>query len=91
MAKHQCPNRFGQEGAKGACFVEIEQGEKEGIANLKVGWSCVIVHNKEIPVSWLSEIIAVATGHAGGIAGFLAEHNCGGGYALKNNPAPYTG
>lgn len=88
MAKHVCPNRFVGEGANGACFFEIETEGKEGIANLHVGWSCVIVHNKEIPISWLSEIIAIATGHVGGIPGFLAQHGCGqeGGYALQVDP-----
>jgi len=82
MAKHVCRNAYHGEGARGGCFVEIEQTDREGFAVLDVGWSCVIVHRGEIPVSWLSEIIAIATGHKGGIAGFLAEHNYGGGYAL---------
>ncbi len=86
MAKHQCPNRFHGEGAKGGCFFEIEFSGTEGIALLDVGWSCVIVHSKEIPVTWLSEIIAIATSHKDGISGFLAEHNYGGGYALVCDP-----
>lgn len=87
MAKHICQNRFSGEGARGGCFIEIGPGEKEGSARLTAGWSCVIVHDKDIPVTWLSEIIAVATGHKGGISGFLAEHNYGGGYALECDPA----
>jgi hypothetical protein len=86
MAKHVCPNRYGGEGARGGCFFEIEPGEKPETAQMRVGWSCVIVHDKEIPVTWLAEVIAIATGHPGGIGGFLAEHNYGGGYALQCDP-----
>ncbi len=86
--KHICSNQFHGEGAKGGCYFEIAAGEREGMADLRVGWSCVTVHQNEIPITWLSEVIAVATGHAGGIAGFLAEHQCGGGYALVCDPAP---
>jgi hypothetical protein len=86
MAKHVCPNRFSGEDARGGCFFEIEPGEVEGMALLRAGWSCVIVHDAEIPVSWLSEVIAIATGHKDGVAGFLAEHNYGGGYALAVDP-----
>ena len=85
MAKHQCANKFYAEGAKGGCFFEIEES-KEGFARLDVGWSCVIVHQREIPISWLSEIIAIATSHKDGVAGFLAEHRYGGGYALNCDP-----
>lgn len=87
MPKHVCRNSYAGEGARGGCFIEIEPGENEGLALLRAGWSCVIVHDKEIPITWLSEIIAIATGHKGGIAGFLAEHNYGGGYALECDPA----
>ncbi|WP_448043748.1 hypothetical protein [Bradyrhizobium liaoningense] len=88
MAKHQCPNAFAQEGAKGACFFEIEpSGGAEGRAMVRVGWSCVIVCDQEVPISWLSELVAIATGHNGGIAGFLAEHRYGGdSYALMVDP-----
>lgn len=87
MAKHQCPNRYAGDDAKGGCFFEIERGEKEGTARLDVGWSCVVVHRDEIPVSWLSEVLAIATGHKGGIAGFLAENRYGGdSYALMCDP-----
>lgn len=88
MAKHTCQNRYQGDGARGGCYFEIEASEKDGVAQLDVGWSCVVVHRAEIPVTWLSEVIAIATGHKGGIAGFLAEHNCGGGYALDCDPAP---
>jgi hypothetical protein len=82
-------NRFAGEGANGGCFFEINS-EREGVAHLTVGWSCVIVHDAEIPVTWLSEIMAIATGHSGGIAGFLREHEgaIGGGYALMCDPEP---
>lgn len=83
---HVCPNRFAAEGAKGGCFVEIDASEHEAMARLEVGWSCVIVHDGEIPVTWLSEVIAIATAHEGGIAGFLKHHNYGGGYALQCDP-----
>jgi len=86
MAKHTCPVRYHGEGARGGCFFEIESGATEGMARLDVGWSCVIVHRKEIPVTWLSELVAIASGHKNGIAGFLAEHNYGGGYALMCDP-----
>lgn len=85
-SKHICPNQFVGEGAKGACFFEIYPAGKDGVAKLSVGWSCAVVHDKEIPITWLSEIVAVAAGYKGGIPGFLAEHNCGGGYALECDP-----
>lgn len=84
--KHVCPNSFHGEGARGGCFVEIEAGDTEGVATLRAGWSCVIVHDNEIPVTWLAEVIAIATGHKDGIAGFLRDHNYGGGYALQCDP-----
>lgn len=87
MAKHVCRNAYYGDGAKGGCFLEIQPSEREGFAVLDAGWSCVIVHRGEIPVSWLSEIIAIATGHKGGIAGFLAEQRYGGdSYALMVDP-----
>jgi hypothetical protein len=91
MPRHQCRNAYHGEGARGGCFVEIEATDREGIAYLHAGWSCVIVHQREIPVSWLSEIIAIATAHKGGVAGFLREHSYpddGGSYALMVDPAP---
>ena len=51
--------------------LRISQGSKPGLAELEVGWSCVHVHKGEIPITWLAEIIAIATGHEGGIVGFL--------------------
>jgi hypothetical protein len=97
MAKHVCPNLYKGEGARGGCFFEIEAGEKPEHARLRVGWSCVIVHDDykdgkpfEIPVTWLSELIAIATAHPGGIAKFLADHNYGGGYGLMCDPEPIT-
>lgn len=86
--KHVCPNHFNGEGARGGCYVSIYGTDREGVANLAVGWSCVTVHHGDIPVSWIAEIVAVASGHEGGIAGFLDEHNYGGGYALQCDPAP---
>lgn len=86
MAKHLCPNSFAAEGARGGCYFEIDADKRDGPANLRVGWSCVVVHDGEIPVTWLSEVIAIATAHEGGIAGFLKHHNYGGGYALQCDP-----
>jgi hypothetical protein len=84
---HVCPQRYAGEGARGGCYFSIESSDRgEGFANLGVGWSCVTVHDGEIPVTWLSEVIAIATGHPGGIAKFLADHNYGGGYALQCDP-----
>lgn len=90
MAKHVCRNRYAGEGARGGCYFEIEY-VREGVAHMDVGHSCVIVHRKEIPVTWLSELISIATGHKGGIAGFLLEHSGGdanNSYALMCDPAP---
>lgn len=77
---------YAGEGANGGCFFEIEDGDKPQHARLRVGWSCVIVHDDkvEIPISWLSEVIAIATGHKGGIVGFLEEHKQE--YALVCDP-----
>lgn len=87
MAKHICPNRFAGEGARGGCYFEIEASDKKEHAILDVGWSCVGVHRGEIPITWLAEIVAIATGHEGGIAGFLAAQRYGGdSYALMCDP-----
>ena len=87
MAKHVCVNRFDGEGANGGCYFEIEHSTKEDIAILGVGWSCVVVHRDEIPITWLSELIAIASAHVGGIEGFLKEHDYGKpSYALMCNP-----
>lgn len=88
MAKHKCPNRFGGEGARGGSFFEIDsEGYEVGRANLRVGHSCVIIHNKEIPITWLAELVAIATEHEGGVAGFLREHNwSGNSYAMMCDP-----
>lgn len=84
---HVCENEYRAEGARGGCYFEISQSQTNPeVARLNVGWSCVVVHQKEIPVSWLSELLAIATAHKDGVAGFLAEHNYGGGYALMCDP-----
>ena len=88
-AKHVCANKFAGEGARGGCFFVISPGDKPETAFLDVGWSCVVVHQKDIPISWLSEIIAIATSHKDGIPGFLREHHYGDsdkGYALMVDP-----
>lgn len=82
--------RYHGEGANGGCYFEIEPTEKDGIALLDVGWSCVVVHRAEIPITWLAEIIAIATGHKGGIAGFLRDYGEDS-YALMCNPPPNCG
>ncbi len=89
MGRHVCLNRFGGDGARGGSFFEIESPNYEhGTAALKVGHSCVVVHDAEIPITWLAEIIAIATGHKGGIAGFLKDHAWSGdSYALMCDPA----
>lgn len=89
MAKHECPNRFGRDGARGGSFFQIDSNpdDPEGFAYLEVGHSCVIVFRGEIPITWLSELIAIATEHKDGIAGFLRDHNWSGeSYALMCDP-----
>lgn len=88
MAKHTHANRFGGDGARGGSFFEIESPNYEhGTATLRVGHSCVIVHDAEIPITWLSELVAIATEHRGGIQGFLAERQWSGqSYALMCDP-----
>lgn len=89
MPKHQCANRYIGEGARGGCYFEIRGSDLPEHAELDVGWSCVVVHRGAIPVTWLSEIIAIATNHEGGIPGFLRAHNheTGGySYALMCDP-----
>jgi hypothetical protein len=86
-SKHKCPNRFAGQGARGGCYFEISESEKDEFAELDVGWSCVVVHRRAIPVTWLAEIVAIATAHDGGIAGFLREHDYGSpSYALMCDP-----
>lgn len=88
MAKHKSENRYAGEGARGGCYFDIDY-VSEGVANLRVGWSCVVVHQEDIPVSWLSELVAIATAHKDGIAGFLKEHENkigGESYALMCDP-----
>lgn len=95
--KHKCRNTYHDEGANGGCYVRISQSDKEGIALLDVGWSCVVVHNKPIPVTWIAEIIAIAKGHKDGIEGFLKANGIGGddsshnSYALMCDPKLPTG
>ena len=87
--KHVCPNSFAGEGAKGGCYFEIQAEGGASVANLGVGWSCVVVHDGPIHVTWLAELIAIATGHKGGIKGFLEEQRYGGdSYALMCDPEP---
>lgn len=64
-------NQYHGEGARGGCYFEIEPAKLPHKAELRVGWSCVVVHSGEIPVTWLTELIAIATAHEGGIEGFL--------------------
>lgn len=89
MAKHQCANAFHGSGARGGCYFEISADGGEEKAWLNVGHSCVVVHDKEIPISWLAEIIAIATAHPEGIPGFLLEYQYavgGESYALMCDP-----
>ncbi|MEV4606166.1 hypothetical protein MRBLMR1_001106 [Neorhizobium sp. LMR1-1-1.1] len=88
MARHVCNNRFGGEGARGGSFFEIVSPNYEcGTATLRVGHSCVIVHDRDIPITWLAELVAIATEHKDGIGGFLAEHQWSGqSYALMCDP-----
>ena len=78
--------RYFGEGANGGCFFNIEPSETDGMARVDVGWSCVGVHDGEMPVTWLTEIIAIATEHEGGIAGFLKDHYGEQSYALMCDP-----
>lgn len=89
MAKHKCLNRFGGQGARGGSFVEIESLSCEHeTASVRVGHSCVIMHDAEIPITWIAELFAIATEHKGGIAGFLRDHEwSGNSYALMCDPA----
>lgn len=88
MAKQVRENKFGGEGARGGSFFEIDSPNYEhGKANLRVGHSCVIVHDAEIPITWLAELIAIATEHKDGIGGFLADYRwSGSSYALMCDP-----
>ena len=88
MTKRKQENRFGGEGARGGSFFEIESPDYEhGKARLRVGHSCVIVHDADIPITWLAELVAIATEHAGGVKGFLAAHRWSGdSYALMCDP-----
>lgn len=83
------PNEYHGTGANGGCFFEVVH-VREGRCQLDVGHSCVVVHRGEIPVTWLSEIIAIATAHKGGIAGFLKANEAefaSESYALMCDPA----
>ena len=92
MSKHKCLNRYGGDGARGGSFFDISSDHSEqGTAYLRVGHSCVIIHDAEIPVTWLAELVAIAKDHRGGIAGFLEEHAWSGeSYALMCDPATPT-
>lgn len=88
-SNHECENFYHAECARGGCYLEIRGSKGDEIASLEVGWSCVRVFNGEIPVTWLAELIAIATNHKGGIGGFLAEHNYSGeSYALMCDHDP---
>jgi len=88
VRKQKKENKFGGEGARGGSFFEIESPDYEhGKARLRVGHSCVIVHDADIPITWLAELVAIATEHTGGIKGFLAAHQwSGSSYALMCDP-----
>jgi hypothetical protein len=92
MRKHRCKNEYRGEGARGGCFVQVTASTKEGIALLDVGHSCVVVHNKFIPVTWIAEVVAIASLHDGGIEGFLKANGLAGddssynSYALMCDP-----
>ena len=93
MAKHKCRNEFRGEGARGGSDVTITQSNKEGVALVDVGHSCVVTHAKYMPVTWLAEIITIAADHEGGVEGFLKAHgvmgddDSHGSYALMCDPA----
>lgn len=78
------------EGANGGCFLEVADTFRDSVAYLKVGWSCVKVFEGPVHVTWLAELVAIATGHSGGLRGFLEEHGeggpDGGSYALWCDP-----
>lgn len=80
------PNRYFGEGANGGCFFEIEELDEATHATLVVGYSCVIVHRDKIPITWLAELVAIATEHKDGIAGFLRQHQGVDSYALMCDP-----
>ena len=84
--RHVCPNAFHGEGARGACYIRITATENEGAAHVDVGHSCVGVHDGPMPISWLSELVAIATAHDGGVAGFLKANANGDSYALACDP-----
>lgn len=90
MPKHKCLNQYRGDGARGACYLELDPAEEEGKVHLGVGWSCVVVYQsaKPVPISWIAEVIAIATDHEGGIEGFLRENHYGGSesYALEVDP-----
>lgn len=93
MPKHQCANRFLGEGARGGCYFEISDSDLPEHAELEVGWSCVVVHLGAVPITWLSEILAIATNYEGGIPGFLLAHNgdtASESYALRCDPEDPT-
>lgn len=97
MAKHKCTNEYHGEGARGGCYVRLSATNKEGVALLDVGHSCVVVHSKPIHVTWLAELIGIATLHKDGVHGFLKEHGYAGNddsfnsYALACDPTAPTG
>ncbi len=88
MAKHKCPNAYNGEGAKGGAYLQLSDFDcRDGEVRLEAGWSCVIVHQKPVPISWIAELIAIATAHKDGIVGFLREQEYGGpSWALMCDP-----
>ncbi len=53
-------NLVALEGANGGSFVEIEETETEGQCHIRVGHSCVVTVNCELPVTWLAAILTHA-------------------------------
>lgn len=90
--KHKCENAYRGEGARGGSYVDIRATNIENVVFVDVGHSCVVFHNKPIPVTWLAEVIAIAAQEEGGIEGFLKKHGiCGNddsfnSYALACDP-----
>lgn len=47
-------------GARGGSFVKLYEAQRDGWCNLRVGHSCVITVDQEIPVTWLAAILTRA-------------------------------
>ena len=73
------------EGANGGSFVFLEESQRKGFCRVRVGHSCVITVDQDVPVTWLAAILTRAK-DAGLKESMGDPSNFPADYALMCNP-----